>query len=57
MPRGKYKKHPAQPDFVYSNVGVSKFINHIMERGKKIAARKIVYGAFDILKEQTLLGG
>jgi len=53
MPRGKYKKHLVEPDFTYNSVGVSKFINHIMERGKKIAARKIVYGAFDILKEKA----
>jgi small subunit ribosomal protein S7 len=32
---------------------VSKLINQVMERGKKNAARKIVYGAFDIMKEQS----
>lgn len=39
-------------DLVYGSVKVEKFINYIMERGKKNAARKIVYGAFDILKEK-----
>ncbi|MFQ5722174.1 MAG: 30S ribosomal protein S7 [Candidatus Aminicenantales bacterium] len=41
------------PDPVYNNVTVAKFINYVMRRGKKTIARKIVYGAFDILKEKT----
>lgn len=32
---------------------VSKFINHIMERGKKDIARKIVYQAFEEIKKQA----
>lgn len=39
-------------DLVYGSAKVEKFINYIMERGKKNAARKIVYGAFDIIKEK-----
>ena len=53
MPRGKYTRQPIHPDSVYQDVMVSKFINQVMERGKKTAARKIVYGAFDIVKEQS----
>jgi len=49
----KIKKHQIIPDFVYNNVNVSKFINYIMRRGKKTIARKIVYNAFDIVKEKT----
>ncbi len=41
------------PDPVYGSVLVSKFMNNIMEKGKKSTARKIVYGAFDIMKEKT----
>ena len=41
------------PDTVYNNIVVAKFINQIMRRGKKTIAIKIVYGAFDIIKEQT----
>lgn len=41
------------PDWKYSNAEVAKFINYIMQRGKKTVAEKIVYGAFDILKEKT----
>ena len=53
MPRGNFTKQPIYPDAVYQDVMVSKFINRVMERGKKNAARKIVYGAFDIIKEQS----
>jgi len=48
----KIKKN-IQPDPVYNNVTVAKFINQVMRRGKKTIARKIVYGAFSIIKEKT----
>jgi small subunit ribosomal protein S7 len=32
---------------------VAKFINHVMRHGKKNLARRIVYGAFDIIAERT----
>jgi small subunit ribosomal protein S7 len=53
MPRGQYKKHPIEPDPVYNSQIIAKFINQVMRRGKKTAARKVVYGAFDIIKEKT----
>lgn len=49
----KIRKREIQPDFTYNNVKVAKFINYIMRKGKKTVARKIVYGAFDVLKEKT----
>jgi len=49
----KFKKHIPDPDPVYHNVMVAKFINHVMRNGKKTIARKIVYKAFDIVKEKT----
>jgi len=49
----KIKKHQIAPDPVYNNITVSKFINQIMRRGKKTIARKIVYDAFNIIKEKT----
>ncbi len=39
-------------DLVYGSAKVEKFINYVMEEGKKNIARKIVYGAFDIIKEK-----
>ncbi len=40
------------PDLVYGSTKVEKLINYIMEAGKKNTARKIVYGAFEIIKEK-----
>ena len=54
MPRkGNTPKREVLPDPVYGNVVVSKLINSIMLDGKKSVAQKIVYGAFDQIKEQT----
>ena len=53
MPRKSrlYKRHKVAPDPKYNNVKVAKFINHIMRRGKKSVAEKVVYLAFDQIKE------
>lgn len=48
----KIKKRDIVPDPVYNNVTVAKFINQVMRKGKKTIARKIVYGAFDIIREK-----
>ncbi|MCA9352757.1 30S ribosomal protein S7 [Patescibacteria group bacterium] len=39
-------------DSVYNSVTLARFINYIMLDGKKETARKIVYGALDIVKEK-----
>ncbi len=49
----KFKKKVIMPDSKYNDILVSKFINQVMLNGKKTIAEKIVYGAFDIVKEQT----
>ena len=52
MPRrGPAKKRKVEPDPVYKNRLVAKFINRSMKSGKKSIAQKQVYGAFDIIKE------
>jgi small subunit ribosomal protein S7 len=48
----KNRNIPA-PDLQYNSPKVEKFINYVMGSGKKNTARKIVYGAFDIIKEKT----
>ena len=48
----KNRKQPAA-DRIYNSEQVAKFINHVMLDGKKTVAEKIVYGAFDIIKEKT----
>lgn len=54
MPRrGNVPKREVLPDPVYGSVAVAKLINSIMLDGKKGVAQKVVYGAFDIVKEQT----
>lgn len=47
-------KYPRRPDLVYQSEAVSRFINTVMWDGKKDTARKLVYGAFDLIKAQEL---
>ncbi|MCI8827960.1 MAG: 30S ribosomal protein S7 [Ruminiclostridium sp.] len=51
--RGNVPKREVLPDPMYRSVLVTKLINSIMLDGKKGVAQKVVYGAFDIVKEQT----
>ena len=54
MPRkGHVPKREVLPDPVYGSVVVAKLINSIMLDGKKGTAQKIVYSAFDQVKERT----
>lgn len=54
MPRrGNVPKREILPDPVYNSVLVTKLINSVMLDGKKGVAQKVVYGAFDIIKEKT----
>lgn len=53
MRRRLKHKHPIPADPIYNSEKVSKFINCVMERGKKNAARKIVYDAFTVIKEKA----
>lgn len=54
MPRKarSYKKHPVDPDYKYNSIKVSKFINYVMQRGKKTVAAKIVYKSFDVIADK-----
>ena len=51
--RRAYKKHKIAPDRVYNDVVIAQFVNKVMKSGKKTTAQKIVYGAFEIIKEKT----
>ena len=54
MPRrGNVPKREILPDPVYNSVLVTKLINSIMLDGKKGVAQKVVYDAFDIIKEKS----
>lgn len=41
------------PDPAYNNVELSKFINCVMQKGKKTTAQRIIYSAFDIIREEA----
>lgn len=51
-----FKKH-VKPDTKYDNLLVGKFINSILEDGKRTTAERIVHEAFDIIHEKTKKGG
>ncbi|OGF27250.1 30S ribosomal protein S7 [Candidatus Falkowbacteria bacterium RIFOXYB2_FULL_34_18] len=52
--RGKQAiKRKIEGDIRYNDTDIAKFINYIMKDGKKTIAQKVVYGAFDIIKEKT----
>lgn len=54
MSRKKRKfKNTIKADFVFESMLLSKFINYVMMSGKKSTAEKIVYKAFDIIKNKT----
>jgi len=53
MRRPIKNKHEVYPDSVYNSVKLSRFVNYIMEDGKKDTARRVVYKTFDIVKEIT----
>ena len=54
MPRrGNVPKREILPDPMYNSVLVTELVNSIMLDGKKGVAQKVVYGAFDTIKEKT----
>src|SRR3989304_5441780 len=42
-----------EPDMIHNSQLVSHLINQLLRKGKKNTAKKIVYGAFDLIKEKT----
>ena len=53
MRRKINNKNIVNPDFIYNSQKLEKFINYVMWSGKKETARKIIYKAFDVIKEKT----
>ena len=53
MRRNKAELRVVIPDPRYHNTTVAKFINNVMERGKKSLASSIVYDAFVTVEERT----
>ena len=53
MRRKRAETRSVIPDPRYHSVVVAKFVNNLMERGKKSLATRVVYNAFDIIEERT----
>ncbi len=53
MRKNRAQRHRVEPDPQFNDVIVSKFINNIMQGGKKSTARRIMYDAFDTVGQRT----
>ncbi len=53
MRRGKPERRPLPPDLRYNSTQVQSMIQHVLKRGKKSVATRIVYEALDFVKERT----
>ncbi|MEX1011551.1 MAG: 30S ribosomal protein S7 [Balneolaceae bacterium] len=53
MRRRTAEKRDVQPDPVFEDKTVTRFINNLMRDGKKNVARNILYQAFEIIEEKT----
>ncbi|HEY9286630.1 MAG TPA: 30S ribosomal protein S7 [Candidatus Dormibacteraeota bacterium] len=54
MPRRpRIRKRSIMPDPVFTHEGVAKFVNVVMQRGKRSTAERIVYGSLDRIKRNT----
>jgi len=51
--RKKAVRRPVPPDPRYDSQTVSKFVNNLMERGKKSLAERIFYQAMDMIEQRT----
>jgi small subunit ribosomal protein S7 len=53
MRRPVKNRNKPEADHLYNSAKIGRFINYVMWDGKKNLAEKIVYGAFDIIKDET----
>ena len=53
MRKRRAEKRDVLPDAIYNSKIVTKLINTVMLDGKKGTAERIIYDAFDIIKEKT----
>src|SRR3569833_3334565 len=51
--RHRAEKREVIPDPKFGDIVVTKFMNSLMEAGKKSVAESIVYGAFDIVQQKS----
>ena len=53
MRRGKPEERVIPPDIRYNSVNVQTMILHILKRGKKSLAVRLMYDAMDLIEERT----
>lgn len=54
MPRrARAEKRIPRADSKYNSRTIGRFINKLMQRGKKMVAERLVYDAFEIIQEKT----
>lgn len=53
MRRKVTNRNIVEADHKYNSTKVEKFVNYVMDSGKKVTARKIVYGSFEVIKEKA----
>ena len=53
MRRGSPERRPIQPDMRYNSVHLRTMVQHVMKRGKRSTAVRVIYGAMDLIKERA----
>ncbi len=53
MRRGTPERRPIPPDMRYNSVQLQTLVQHVMKRGKKSTALRVIYGAMDLIQERT----
>ena len=51
--RRRAERRVIPPDPEYKNVELARFINRVMQCGKKTTAQRIIYNAFQLIREQS----
>lgn len=53
MRRAKPEKREISPDIRYNSVQVQTMVQHVLKRGKKSLALRLIYDAMDLIQERT----
>lgn len=53
MRRAKPEKREVLPDIRYHSLNVQTMVQHVLKRGKKSTATRLIYDAMDLIKERT----
>ncbi len=53
MRRGRPEERPVSPDMRYNSVQLQTMVQHVMTRGKKSTATRVIYSAMELIQERT----